>query len=121
MKRDKIIYWISTGVVAAFMLFAGVMYITQNPALMETFKSIGIPTYIVTMLGVAKLLGAIVLVAPVWTRLKEWAYAGFAFVFIGAAWTHVATGTPVAMPLIFLVVLGVSYLFRYRLSVVGNQ
>jgi hypothetical protein len=115
MKRDKIVYWITTGLVAAMMFFSAYMYLTKNPELVTGFKTLGFPIYFVTILGVAKLLGAIVLVAPAGRILKEWAYAGFIFVFIGAAWVHIETGTPFIMPVIFLGILGVSYLFWTRL------
>jgi len=115
MKRDKIVYWITTGLVAAMMFFSAYMYLTKNPELVSGFKALGFPLYFVTILGVAKLLGAIVLVAPAGRILKEWAYAGFIFIFIGAAWVHVVTGTPFLMPVIFLAILGVSYLFWTRL------
>ena len=114
MKRDKIIYWIATVLVAAGMLSSAIFYLSQNPELMENFKLIGIPLYIVTLLGVAKLLGAIALVVPKYNGIKEWAYAGFTFNFIGAIWAHVATGTPWFMPAGFLVVLIVSYVFWKR-------
>ena len=117
MKRDKIIYWITTGLVAAGMLLSAVMYLTRNPELIQNFSSLGIPLFFVSLLGVAKLLGAIALLAPGPKEVKEWAYAGFAFTFIGAVWTHLATGTPWIAPLVFLMLLAVSYLFRLRLNV----
>ena len=115
MKRDKIVYWISTGTVAAMMFFSAYMYLTMNPMLVSNFKAIGFPIFFITILGVAKLLGAIVLVAPAGRMLKEWAYAGFIFIFIGATWVHIVTGTPFIMPVLFLAILGVSYLFWTRL------
>jgi hypothetical protein len=114
MKRDKVIYWIATGLLSVGMLMSAFMYLTKNPALMKSFQSAGYPEYFVTILGTAKLLGAMVLLAPVWSKLKEWAYAGFAFTFIGAVWTHIATDTPWIAPLIALLILLVSYWFRVR-------
>ena len=111
MKRDKIVYWIATGLVAAGMAMSAFMYLSSNPEMMSNFATLGIPKYLVLVLGVAKLLGAIVLLFPVWDRLKEWAYAGFTFVFLGAAYTHIATGTPWLAPLIALAILFVSYGF----------
>ena len=116
MKKDKIIYWIATGLLAAGMAMSAYMYLTKNPELMGTFEALGFPVYFISILGVAKLLGAIVLVAPAGSRLKEWAYAGFIFTFIGAIWVHLATGTPFIGPLVFLVVLGVSYFFWNRVG-----
>jgi len=119
MKRDKIIYWISTGMVAAAMLVSSVMYLMRNPDLIQNFRLIEIPLYFVTMLGIAKLIGSIVLIIPIWEKLKEWAYAGFAFTFIGAVWTHLATDTPWIAPLIFLLLLAASYTFWIRIRKVN--
>jgi len=116
MKRDKIIYWTATGLVSAGMLLSAFMYLSRNPELMGNFKSIGIPVYFVTLLGVAKLAGAITLLAPVWKGLKEWTYAGFTFTFFGALWTHLATGTPWVTPLIFIAMLATSYFFWKRIQ-----
>ena len=115
MKRDKIIYWITTGLVAAGMLLSAGMYLSRNPELMKNFNALGIPLFMVSLLGIAKLLGAITLVTPVGRELKEWAYAGFAFTIIGAVWTHLATGTPWIAPFLFLILLAVSYAFRMRI------
>jgi hypothetical protein len=118
MKRDKIIYWITTGLLAAGMVMSGVMYLGQNEEMVTNFTSIGYPVFMLGILGVAKLLGAITLVVPAPDRLKEWAYAGFAFVFIGATWTHVATRTSWLAPIIALLILAVSYIFYLRVKAV---
>ena len=114
MKRDKVVYWIATGLLSAGMLMSAFMYLTKSPELMKSFQSAGYPEYFVTILGTAKLLGAIVLLVPVWSGLKEWAYAGFTFTFIGAVWTHLATSTSWIAPFIALLILMISYLFRVR-------
>jgi uncharacterized membrane protein YphA (DoxX/SURF4 family) len=116
MKKDKIIYWLATGVVAAAMLLSAFMYLSKSEELMKSFEAIGIPLYMVMLLGTAKLIGAILLLAPVAPRFKEWAYAGFLFTFTGAIWTHAATATPWVAPLIFLVVLAVSYVYWNKLK-----
>jgi hypothetical protein len=116
MKRDKIIYWTSTGLIAAGMLLSAAMYLSRNAELMSSFASLGIPSHLVALLGVAKLLGAIALLAPVWRNVKEWTYAGFGFTFVGAIWVHVSTGTPWVGPLIFLLVLSTSYFFWMRIN-----
>ncbi len=114
MKRDKIIYWIATGLVAAGMLLSAAMYLTRNPELIGGFTALGIPLYFVILLGTAKFLGALALLVPVWNALKEWAYAGFAFTFMGALWFHLSTQTPFLGPLMFLLILVASYWFRMR-------
>ncbi|MCF8449496.1 MAG: DoxX family protein, partial [Taibaiella sp.] len=75
----------------------------------------GYPAYMLYILGIAKLLGAIGLLQPVSPRLREWAYAGLAITFIGATWSHVATATPFIGPMIFLVILAVSWVFNSKL------
>ena len=117
MKRDKVIYWIATGLISAMMLMSAFMYLTRNPELMSSFRSAGYPDYFVMLLGAAKLVGAIALLAPFWDKVKEWAYAGFAFTFIGAVWTHLSTNTPWIAPVIALLLLAASYWFRSRLKV----
>lgn len=116
MKRDKIIYWTSTGIVSAMMILSSFMYLSKNPDLINNFKSIGFPLHFVMFLGTAKLLGSIALLVPGFEKIKEWAYAGFAFTFIGAVYTHLVTGTPFVIPLVVLIILGISYLFSKRLS-----
>jgi uncharacterized membrane protein YphA (DoxX/SURF4 family) len=116
MKKDKIIYWTATGSLATGMVMSSVMYLGKSEEMVANFTSIGYPVFILGILGVAKLLGGIALVAPAPARLKEWAYAGFTFVFFGAAWTHVATGTPWIAPVIALVILTVSYIFYLRIK-----
>ena len=117
MKKDKIIYWIATSLISAGMLMSAGMYLTKNPELMQSFRQTGYPEFFVTLLGTAKLLGAIILVIPVWNNLKEWAYAGFGFTFIGAIWTHLATNTPWVAPFIFLIILSISYWYRMKTRV----
>jgi len=109
MKKNKIIYWSLTGLVSLGFLMSSFMYLGKNPDLMENLQKAGFPVFFVTILGIAKLLGAIALVNPWFPKLKEWAYAGFTFVLIGAVWTHLATATPFVAPGVFLVLVGASY------------
>lgn len=114
MKRDKILYWIFTGLTSLGFLMSSMMYLTHNPELMKGFSSLGYPVYFVTILGVAKLTGALALLNPWMPKLREWAYAGFTFTLIGASWTHIATHTPPTAPIVFLALLLASYFFHHR-------
>jgi uncharacterized membrane protein YphA (DoxX/SURF4 family) len=116
MKAQKIIYWVVTGLLAAGMIMSGFMYVTKSPEMVGAFQSLGFPVYFMLILGIAKLLGAITLVAPVGSRFKEWAYAGFMFTFIGAIATHLATSTPWISPLVFLILLASSYVLWIRVK-----
>ncbi len=116
MKTNKILYWITTGISSALFLLSAFMYLGKNPELMKNFELLGFPAFFVTILGVAKLLGGLAIINPWFATLKEWAYAGYTFVLIGAIWTHTATHTPFIMPLIILVVVALSYYFRSKLE-----
>ena len=68
----KITYWIATGLVAALSLFAGYAYVSGSPQAVEGFAYVGYPQQLRILLEVAKLLGAITLLAPGLPKLKEW-------------------------------------------------
>jgi uncharacterized membrane protein YphA (DoxX/SURF4 family) len=113
MKR-KIIYWLTTGLVAALSVFAGFTYLSGSPQAVQGFAHVGYPQQLRIILGIAKLLGAIALVVPGLVKLKEWAYAGFTFAWISAVVAHyLAKDGPVAFgPLILLLLLAISYVTR---------
>ena len=117
MKTLKIIYWVSTGVIALMMIFAAYSYVT-NDQVKQAFIQLGFPGYFRVELAVAKLVGAIMLAIPFKSRLKEWVYAGFTIIFISALIAHIAGGLPLStavMPIVMLVVLLVSYFSYLRL------
>ena len=116
MKTTKILYWTFAGLISVFFLMSAFMYLSWSSTLVEGFTKAGLPLFMIPLLGVAKLLGAVAIINPWFKGLKEWAYAGFTFVLIGAVWTHAATHTPFVMPLVFLILLGVSYFYYRRLS-----
>src|SRR4030081_789922 len=110
----KIIYWVSTGLVAALSVFAGFAYLSGSPQAVEGFAHVGYPQQLRIILGIAKPIGAIVLLVPGLAKLKEWAYAGFTFAWISAFVAHyLAKDGPTAfMPLILLLILAISYVTR---------
>lgn len=114
MNAKTVTYWITTIVVAALMAFDAFALLSQEPKMMAGMASLGYPPYFASILGTAKILGVIALLVPGLVRLKEWAYAGFTFTFIGAMFSHISSGqhSRALMPLIALVVLAVSYLLR---------
>ncbi len=78
-------------------------------------RQLGIPLYMVVLLGVWKVLGSIALVVPGFALLKEWAYAGIFFDLTGAAVANVAMGAAwwhVAAPLVILLILYGSWALR---------
>lgn len=118
MKATKIIYWVTTVIVAFMMTYSAYAYLAQ-PALTEGFHHLGYPDHFRVELAIAKFIGVILLLAPVGPRIKEWTYAGFTFTFIAASLAHTAAGDPVTnriMPLVMLGILAVSYLQYHKLQ-----
>nr|AIA12146.1 DoxX-like family [uncultured bacterium] len=122
MKRTKILYWVFTGLLAAFMIFSAIpdMMVTKE-AVDLISGHLGYPKYLIPFLGVAKLLAAIVIIIPGFPRLKEWAYAGLVFDLGGATFSSIALKDPVWGPqggwaFMFLpfIVLGLSYYFYHK-------
>lgn len=118
MKKINLIYWIFTSILVAVMLFSGITSILNTP---ESIKMLcghfGYPAYFNQYLGVAKVLGSIALLMPGFPRLKEWAYAGFAFDMISAVYSEISVHDPVtqwAPIFIFIAILVVSYIFHHK-------
>jgi hypothetical protein len=59
------------------MMGAGTQELRHAPELLEAAQRLGYPDYLLTILGVAKLAGAPVLLLQKFPRLTKWAYAGF--------------------------------------------
>src|SRR5438067_2373674 len=110
----KIAFWASTGVIAALMCFAAFSYLSGDPKAVQGFAMVGYPQQLRIILGIAKPLGAIVLLVPGVLRLKEWAYAGFTFAWICASVAHYSAGqrSEALFPLALIVLLLVSYVTR---------
>ena len=109
-----IAYWGATGLVTIVPLLAAFAYLTTSPEAVENFRHVGYPQQLRVLLGVAKLAGAIVLLLPRLPMLKEWAYAGFTFMWIAATVAHYLAGDrPLfLLPVALIAVLSVSYVTR---------
>ncbi len=119
MKRDKILFWVTTGLI---FLFQGVLEVvfSQSEMAKESIRALGYPDYFGVMLMVFKVLGVLALVIPsVPARVKEWAYAGFGIDFIAAFVSILAvnglTGDVIA-PVVFMGLLVGSYTAYHRLQ-----
>lgn len=119
MKKAKIIFWVTTGLL---FITQGLMPIltTNADGTKEAMSHLGYPVYFVLMLAVYKLLGGLALIIPqIPTRIKEWAYAGFAIDFIAAFISLAAVdgfnGT-LLIPIVALVILIFSYINYHKLN-----
>jgi len=111
-KGLKITYWIVTILFVAFMLFSGFSEIIGTEAGDALLITLGYPLYLNFILGIAKVLGGIAIIQTKWKAIKEWAYAGFTFDLVGASLSFAFIGSrfiDVFMPLVFLIVMFVSY------------
>jgi len=120
VKRDKAVYWIFT---LLFLLPAAGSGVPEAlgaapAAVAATMAHLGYPPYLARILGFAKVLGALAILAGRYRRAKEWAYAGFTFDFLGAAASHLFAGDKVEplFPLIFLALMSVSYAYWHKLE-----
>jgi hypothetical protein len=89
-KAKTIGYWATTGFLALGAVAGGTGQLVRAPANVEGVVTLGYPVYLLTILGLWKLLAAAALLAPGLPRVKEWAYAGLFFLFSGAAASHLA-------------------------------
>jgi DoxX-like family len=95
VKIKLVGYWISTTLIALETLVGGVTDLVQGGTMLVTgppvagiIRDLGYPQYVLNILGIWKLLGGVVLLAPHLPRAKEWAYAGIFFELSGAAASH---------------------------------
>ena len=113
-KRNKIIYWIATLWLSLGMVSSALVQIFKVKTEVDFITRLGYPGYFMTIIGVWKILGVIVLLLPKLPLLKEWAYAGFFFAMSGAAVSHLASGTAneIFPSLLLLTLTIVSWYFR---------
>ena len=110
-KMKVICYWVTTILIALETLAGGVTDLMRGranllsgPRVVDVVTSLGYPVYLLAILGIWKIPGAIVLVVPGFLRLKEWAYAGIVFELSGAAASQAVRGRPsdIIAPLVLL-------------------
>jgi len=119
MKKERILFWTSTSLIA---LFEGVMpaLTSQTELAKEGIRHLGYPEYFGNALVVFKVLGVLALMIPtVPKRIKEFAYAGFAFNFLFASISHGSIdgiGIQAFFPLVIFGILAVSYVYYHKIS-----
>ena len=119
MKKIKTLYWIFTILFGGFMIFSAIPdALNSADAVQLMHDQLGYPLYIIPFIGVAKILGALVLFIPGFARVKEWAYAGLMFDLIGAMYSLLYIGGGIAaggfMSLIILTG-ALSYIYHHKI------
>ncbi|WP_353140700.1 DoxX family protein [Pseudopedobacter sp.] len=116
-KSVKIAYWISTGLLALFIL-PGIFFM-NSPMALEGTRHLLIPEWLRWEVGVGSFIGGLLLILPVWNRLREWAYVALGIVYVSAIIGHLWIDGWAAVTFqaifIFLVLL-VSYICWHKLN-----
>ena len=125
MKKNKIIYWVATTIIVLWegvMPLATVLFAPQY--VNAGTKPLGYPDYFAYTLIICKVLGVIAVSYPKTpAKLKEWAYAGLTFNLIYASISHAYVDQNIGfilMPLVFLGILAVSYLYNDKIRDYGQ-
>ena len=117
--KNKIIFWISTGLLSLMMLFSATAYFTSEEV-KQGFEQMGFSDAFRVELAIAKILGVVVLLIPAWPKIvKEWAYAGFGITFISAFIVHFSNGDPASAMVMPWVAFGLLTLSRVFLEKVN--
>ena len=114
-RTQKIIYWVSTLWLSLGMFSTGLMQLMKMKDDVSRMEHLGYPIYLLSVLGIWKLLGVVAVLVPKFPLLKEWAYAGFFFAMSGAAISHIIMRDPLTeiLPSMLLLTLTVlSWYFR---------
>jgi hypothetical protein len=115
MNRDKIIYWIATGIMCLIFTGSAMMYFFNYEMAASIFDQLGFPRWLVYPSAVLKLLGVTAILTQKSAMLKEWAYAGFFFDVAIAFTAHTIVQDGGGMPsLIALIMVVVSRFFETR-------
>lgn len=116
-KKYKLIYWILTILMFVPGVIGVVEVFTDGPeSIVKIMLFLGYPLYLMKILGFAKILGGAAILYGKFPRLKEWAYAGFAFDYLGAAASHVFANDSVNAipPLVFFGIMMGTYYLWYK-------
>ncbi len=114
MTGRAIVYWVTTSLVALVLGASGVLAIIHAPPMMRGLAHLGYPPYFSNILGVGKLFGLAIFLAPRLQRLKEWVYAGFTITVLSACYSHYSSGDGLLAlePLATFAALMLSYVTR---------
>ena len=114
-RAGKITYWIVTIWLSLGMLSTGIVQLLKTEDEVNKMTQLGYPLYLLTIIGVWKILGVAAILIPKFPLLKEWAYAGFFIAMSGAIISHVTSGNDakeIFGPALLLILTFVSWYFR---------
>ena len=116
MKKLNTWYWITTILIALYMLFTAYGSVLKNKESIDFINGImGFPVYFIPFIGVAKVLGCIGILIPGFKILKHWAYAGLFFDLVAAIYSVLQIGPFNAQMILFMIVPTLILLVSYYL------
>jgi hypothetical protein len=88
----KWVYWISTGLLSAIYLGAGVFYLSNIAGVQQIFGTLGYPAYLVPILAVLKPSAAVIILWRFSVALSDLAYAAMFLHLLLAISAHLNAG-----------------------------
>jgi len=117
-KTNKIIFWISTGLLALFIL-PGIFFL-NSPMALKGSEHLLVPNWLRLEVGIGHFIGALILILPMFgKRIKEWAYVALGIEYLSAVIAHISIDGFVAdsfFPLVIFAILLVSYIYYHKLT-----
>jgi len=113
----KVIYWITTGILGLFIL-PGIFFLNSEMA-KEGMKHMMMPQWFAYEVGIGSFIGGLILLIPMWKRLKEWAYVALGITYISAFIGHLSIdgfGRDAITAIIMFGVLLVSYIYYHKIN-----
>ncbi|MGY3792517.1 DoxX family protein [uncultured Aquimarina sp.] len=114
----KLIYWISTSLIALFLLWSSYSYMFSK-ATIDGVRDLGFPDFFRIQLAILKILAIVILIIPqVPLPIKEWGYAGIGLFFITAIVAHIAHKDSIFISLINIVFIGLlilSHMYLHKI------
>lgn len=111
-KTLKIAYWVATIAFAAWLIGDGIAGVMHTATGVEVFVRIGMPLYVMTIVGIAKILAGLAILQTKFRTLKEWAFAGYAIDCLGASASHFSAHDSIGwilLPFVFLAIMFIPY------------
>ena len=119
MKNVRTLYWVFTGIFTVFTLLTSISQVLSAQSSVEVMNILKFPLYMLSFLGVAKIMGMIAVLIPNFQKIKEWAYAGFMFDYIGATYSMIAVGGTIdkwGFMIVPILLCWLSYYYQGKLS-----
>ena len=124
MKGRAVAFWAVTVPVCLAFALSGIANLAHVSHVARDMARLGYPAYVMDVLGVWKVLGAMLVAVPGFRRAKEWAYAGMTFDVTGAAVSRAVVGDGLAgvlPPLVVASLVVASWALRSEDRTLGSR